>query len=68
VTSCVDAAGLYRADPQTGRPLGTVFGAAKWNAYQEQAAAGRDTGGQWFVNGTYNYPATDGGTAGECTQ
>jgi hypothetical protein len=67
VTSCVNTSGFYRVN-SAGKQLGTVFGAAKWDNYEEQVAAGKKANGKWAVNGTYNYPASDGGAAGECAQ
>ncbi|MBV9383921.1 MAG: hypothetical protein JOY82_15965 [Streptosporangiaceae bacterium] len=65
VTSCVDASGLYRVSARTGKTAGTVFSGG-FSHYQEQASAGKQPGGLWMIGHTANYPATSGGSAGEC--
>jgi hypothetical protein len=67
VTSCVNTTDFFRVNP-ADKQATSVFGSAKWDDYEEQVAAGKKPDGQWVVNGTYNYPASDGGAAGECAQ
>jgi hypothetical protein len=65
VEACVDASGLDKVDASTGQVAGTVF-SAKFDHYQEQAAAGKKPDGTWWIGDTDSYPAADGGAAGVC--
>jgi hypothetical protein len=65
VYSCFDDSGLQMVNPGSGRPAGNII-SRKYTHSQEQAAAGRQANGNWWIVHTDFYPAAAGGSAGVC--
>ncbi|HZR49976.1 MAG TPA: hypothetical protein VFB06_10705 [Streptosporangiaceae bacterium] len=65
VSSCFNDSGLQMVNPGNGRPAGNIIN-SKYTHSQEQAAAGKQANGSWWIVHTDFYPAASGGSAGVC--
>ena len=65
VDSCFNDSGLRMVNPGNGQPAGDIVN-SKYTHSQEQAAAGKQANGNWWIVHTDFYPAASGGSAGVC--
>jgi hypothetical protein len=65
VESCVNVSGLQMVNPGTGQSAGNILN-SKYDFSQEQASAGEQRDGAWWIVQTQFSPASSGGSAGMC--
>lgn len=65
IYSCFNDSSLQMVNPGNGKPAGNIIN-SKYTHSQEQAAAGKQSNGSWWIIHTDFYPAASGGSAGVC--